>query len=503
MGRGVEVLGLADFFVSLRLQLVGALLLAPEVFALKGQLALPRIPGRRPRGAEVEAEEPRVAAEHAFGEERGMSVLVMVLLVVVRFLFVMRMTATTLAAFSAQHVGADPPRRIPPEIAPQPGKGRPRVVAACRSPEWSVVAAEESGADLAVEIRGQDDGDLGSVVVVGAVQKGAVGERAVGEVVAMAVLLVQVGEVIALSVALFGSQAHGDAAPGSPVDLAAIVADHRARARLIQGLDQPYWRHGTGPATCGIIITPEELKREADALNALGGLIADGVIVAGDPNALDGIAMPEVTEESLSPYFARAVQDLALTTLYLPSGRRKPGWVAKAFDVGEWVLDQVRHAITERVPRFEEELIDWQERRLTRQAVNAAQYTARIVFAAASTTQPGLRLLPQRLLRSPHLEHVPERDQIEALAEAAIAPCGPPWGEIALGHQDRPDALLQRMSGALAGLNRWVNHADTLNESQGRKRLAFAAADYESWDEAETHFRTLEALARRLRDLGL
>ena len=129
-------------------------------------------------------------------------VVVLPLLVVVRFLFVsvpvflvvVRMTATTLAGFSAQHVGADPPRRIPPEIAPQPGIGRPRVGAACRSPEWSVAAAEESGADLAVEIRGQDDGDLGPVVVVGAVQKGAVGERAVGEVVAMAVLLVQVTE---------------------------------------------------------------------------------------------------------------------------------------------------------------------------------------------------------------------------------------------------------------------------------------------------------------------
>ena len=45
-------------------------------------------------------------------------------------------------------------------------------------------------------------------------------------------------------------------------------------------------------------------------------------------------------------------------------------------------------------------------------------------------------------------------------------------------------------------------------DAQSRHRealetMAFAAADYESWDEAETHFRTLEALARRLRDLGL
>ena len=206
----------------------------------------------------------------------------------------------------------------------------------------------------------------------------------------------------------------------------------------------------------------------------LAGLIADGVIVVGNPNALDGIPMPEVTETSISPYFARAVQDLALTTLHLPSRRSKPRWLHKVFGVGDWVLDQVRYAITEGVPTFEESLLDWQERLLTCQAVNGAQYTARIVFAAASTTQPGLRLLPQRLLRSPHLEHAPQRSQIEALAQAATAPCGPPWEQIALGHQDRPDALLRRVSGALAGLTWWVNHADTLNESRGRKRLVKA-----------------------------
>ena len=181
-GRGVEVLGLG-FFVSLRRQLVGARFGAPEVLALKGQLAFLCVSGRRPCRAKVEGEEPRVAAEQAIGEERGVSVLVMVLLVVVlvlvvhclvvvlflvvvlllvvvcflvvvfflvvvlffvvvRFLVVpvpvsltgVRMTAAALAGFSAQDVRADPPRRIAPEIAPEPGK---RVVRAC---SWSALA---------------------------------------------------------------------------------------------------------------------------------------------------------------------------------------------------------------------------------------------------------------------------------------------------------------------------------------------------------------------------
>ena len=42
-----------------------------------------------------------------------------------------------------------------------------------------------------------------------------------------------------------------------------------------------------------------------------------------------------------------------------------------------------------------------------------------------------------------------------------------------------------------------------LRHRKALETLTFAPAPYEGWDEAEAHFRALEALARRLQDLGL
>ena len=107
---------------------------------------------------------------------------------------VVRMSATTVADLAVQNVPAEPPRRIATEVAPQPGKGRPRPEAVRRPRERGVVAAKDANAEFAVEIHGQDKGDLGAVVVVGVVQKRPVGKGTVGEIVAVGMLLVQVAE---------------------------------------------------------------------------------------------------------------------------------------------------------------------------------------------------------------------------------------------------------------------------------------------------------------------
>ena len=220
-GGEVEVLLLAVFFAFLRSQLVGARFLSPEVFALQGHLASPRVSGRRPGGAEVDGVEPRVAAEHAVGEELGVSVFVLFFLVrifLVRVMLVVPVSATTIADLSVQNGPPEPPRRIAPEVASHAGKGRPRPDTVGRTPEREVVASKQADAELAVGFRGQDDGDLGTVVVVGVVQERPVGERTVREVVAVGVLLVQVAE-RPQGTARLDAHAFGQAGAGQGLDV--------------------------------------------------------------------------------------------------------------------------------------------------------------------------------------------------------------------------------------------------------------------------------------------
>ena len=126
-------------------------------------------------------------------------VMVLVMVFLVHRVFVrvtvpvtMIMAAAAFMRRTVQEITPNAPRRVAPDVAADPRKGGPRLPARVGAGEGRVVAAEEAAADLAVEVRGQHEGDFNAVIVVGIVEIDAVGKRTVREVIAVGVLLVEV-----------------------------------------------------------------------------------------------------------------------------------------------------------------------------------------------------------------------------------------------------------------------------------------------------------------------
>ena len=158
-----------------------------------------RVSRRRPRVAHVRDVEPGVSRERASGEKFEIPDALFFVFVLPVSVFVFPVSVAVShrppGRFPVKNVSADSERRVSADVSPDARKAAERVyVSARRSPERKIVPAENAASDLDVKTRRKHVGDLRSVVVKRVVEKRPVGKGAVGEIVRVGVVFVQVSQ---------------------------------------------------------------------------------------------------------------------------------------------------------------------------------------------------------------------------------------------------------------------------------------------------------------------
>ena len=254
-------------------------------------------------------------------------------------------------------------------------------------------------------------------------------------------------------VVLIGSHARGDAGPASPVDVACIVDGERARAAMRRVLFGPSGIARDSALVCVLVATRAELSTGAHSGNALGAVLADGVVLAGVCPALADPSPRLAPPDALADLLASAMESLGPTWRVLPGARAPlPPWLA-AWDAGCWALARVRAGL-----RPHEPLAHWHARRATRLALVGAEQVARLVAAGAGLAPTGVRFLGAQMGRVAAQVPSAESGRLAALGAATRPVPGSAPRTVAVGAHDGPDALLARLTGAYGGLAWWLRH---------------------------------------------
>ena len=314
-------------------------------------------------------------------------------------------------------------------------------------------------------------------------------------------LMVKCGD--ARTVIAFGSHARADAKGTTPVDLAAVVIDDRARRKLRARIATEKLEDLKRAVVWPIVVTREELRKEASFANALGGVIGDGKVMAGDELCVKGIEVRKTTTDELALCYASAMEQLGLANMRLRTDGARGSWIVREWDAWHWFIGRVRQqltASTEPAESFEQ----WEQRRLTTLAVVGAEQVARLVAASEGLTQTGIRHLNDQMAKL--AQHSPGREpwRLEHLGRATQPRPGPEPRKIAPGQGETQHRWAKRVEGGYDGIAWWLRHGDNTPERTAQTlRHELARRGTQRWicgTRAIKHNRNLEEGVRRALD---
>ena len=198
--------------------------------------------------------------------------------------FLMRMGgAGPVAGLSGQEVTADPPCPAAADVAAEPRIGGECLTAVLGTAERHIAAPEEAGADLLVEVAGHHEGELDPIVIVGAVKERPVRKRAVAEIVAMGVQLVQIAERPERAAGL-EPKALRQAGAGQGLDIGFLQLE----LGRLAGMDAEAEREGAAELVVDIAGERDLAVAEREALVRTFRFVAQ--LKAGEPGSLRRVA---------------------------------------------------------------------------------------------------------------------------------------------------------------------------------------------------------------------
>ena len=214
------------------------------------------------------------------------------------------------------------------------------------------------------------------------------------------------------------------------------------------------------PAIWPIVATQEEVQSQATYANALGGVVIDGIVIAGEKQCIQRIEVRQASAEELGLYYASGLEQLGLTEIPLRSDGKSGSLIMKEWDRCRWAYNQITRRLSPK-PDPSEKFHDWDQRRLTTHAIVGAEQIARLIAATQGLAPRGIGHLESQMLDLAERSPGRESWRLEQLARATRPQPGPLPRQIAPGWHEPQQVWAARVQSAFEGIAWWLRHGDT------------------------------------------